>query len=146
MSFYETYPSPAWLPYTICTPSIHTRGISRTNVTRPTQIWSCQPFNELLRGISSLTWLRQPFTEFLRGISRTNVIHEIYPGPTWLGQPFNELLRDISRPNTTTFNDFYVQWASTRHTWPTPQPAPTLHLVGSPLRNTLLHFTSSFHQ
>ena len=77
MSFYETYPSPAWLPYTICTPSIHTRGISRTNVTTPTQIWSANP---------SLS------------------LYEVYPGPTWL--PCTKCrpsihTRDISRTNVT---------------------------------------------
>ena len=77
MSFYETYPSPAWLPYTICRPSIHTRGISRTNVTTPTQIWSANP---------SLS------------------LYEVYPGPTWL--PCTKCrpsihTRDISRTNVT---------------------------------------------
>ena len=95
MSFYETYPSPAWLPYTICTPSIHTRGISRTNVTTPTQIWSANPSLSLYEVYPGPTWL--PCTKcrpsiHTRDISRTNVtaichirnadlqdIHEIYP-------------------------------------------------------------------
>jgi hypothetical protein len=88
MSFYETYPSPAWLPYTICTPSIHTRGISRTNVTTPTQIWSANP---------SLS------------------LYEVYPGPTWL--PCTKCrpsihTRDISSPMWLPYT---LQWASTRY-------------------------------
>ena len=112
MSFYETYPSPAWLPYTICTPSIHTRGISRTNVTTPTQIWSANPSLSLYEVYPGPTWLpctKRRSSIHTRDISRYRRDCHM---PYTMRQHFNELLGGISSP---TWLPYTLQWASTRH-------------------------------
>ena len=135
MSFYETYPSPAWLPYTICRPSIHTRGISRTNVTTPTQIWSANPslsfYERISRANVTAIYETQTFNTYSRYIQDQRDCHMPYTKrtpsihtrdisryrrdchmPYTMRQPFNELLRGISSP---TWLPYTLQWASTRH-------------------------------
>ena len=73
-------------------PSIHTRDISRTNVTTPSLQWaSTRPI--------------QGQRDCHKWYGDLQYIHEIYPGPTWLRQAFNELLQDLSKANVTDIND-----------------------------------------